>query len=75
MIPPVAREGGVKRLKALLKPTMNIIRFVFQDSTPCLIDRQLETSSSVMVMVSPHQGFQRIHPALPKGGCKDKVTR
>jgi hypothetical protein len=31
-------KGGAKRLKALLKATMRIVIFVFQDSAVCAID-------------------------------------
>ncbi|MCK7471053.1 MAG: hypothetical protein MZU95_09870 [Desulfomicrobium escambiense] len=36
--PVVARKGGAKRLKALLKATIRLVSFVFQDSTLCVID-------------------------------------
>jgi hypothetical protein len=36
-------KGGAKRLKALLKATMIIVRFVFQNSTRRVIDHRLIT--------------------------------
>jgi hypothetical protein len=39
----VTFQGGAKRLKALLKATMSIVRFAFQDSILCVIDHQPET--------------------------------
>ena len=60
-----AWKGGAKRLKALLKATIRIVSFVFQESTPCFVDHRLKSSSSVTVRESPHRGFRRIHPAFP----------
>ncbi|HWR88677.1 MAG TPA: hypothetical protein VN260_00325 [Dissulfurispiraceae bacterium] len=57
-------NGGAKRLKALLKATMSIIMFVFQESTLHAIDHWLEPLSVVTVQVSPHQGFRRIRPTI-----------
>jgi hypothetical protein len=37
-IPCVAQKGGAKRLKALLKATISLVRFVFQDSTLYVIN-------------------------------------
>jgi hypothetical protein len=39
-IPVVAWKGGAKRLKALLKATIRIVSFVFQESTLCVIDHR-----------------------------------
>ncbi|HWR89979.1 MAG TPA: hypothetical protein VN260_06950 [Dissulfurispiraceae bacterium] len=36
------KKGGAKRLKALLKATIRLVRFVFQDSALCVIDHWLE---------------------------------
>jgi hypothetical protein len=69
----VAQKGGAKRLKALLKATISLVRFVFQDSTLCVIDHLFVLLSSVKFKVSPHQGFRRIHPAFTDGVCNDKV--
>ena len=62
-----------KRLKALLKATIRLVRFVFQDTTLCVVDHWFEGLSSVRDHGVADKVFGAYAPFLPEVYCNDKV--